>query len=61
MEAAFEQRRLTLVPLRLYLKHGLVKLEIGVARGKREHEKRQRIRERETNREIARVLRQNNV
>ena len=61
LEAAFEQRRLTLVPLRLYLKHGLVKLEIGVGRGKREHEKRERIRERETNREIARVLRQNNV
>ena len=32
-----------------------------MARGKREHEKRQRIRERETNREIARALRQNNV
>ncbi len=59
LEAAFEQRRLTLVPLQLYLKGGLAKLELGVGRGKRQHEKRQAIAERETNREIARALRRN--
>lgn len=59
LEAAFDQRRLTLVPLQLYLKHGLAKLELGVGRGKRQHEKRQAIAERETNREIARALRHN--
>ena len=59
LEAAFEQRRLTLVPLQLYLKHGLAKLELGIGRGKRQHEKRDRIIERETNREIARALRRN--
>ncbi len=61
LEAAFEQRRLTLVPLQLYLKGGLAKLELGIGRGKREHEKRDRIRERETNREIARALRRSNA
>lgn len=61
LEAAFDQRRLTLVPLQLYLKQGLAKLEIGIGRGKREHEKRDRIRERETSREIARALRRNNT
>ena len=59
LEAAFDQRRLTLVPLQLYLKHGLAKLELGVGRGKRQHEKRQAIAERETNREIQRALRRN--
>lgn len=59
LEAAFDQRRLTLVPLHLYLKHGLAKLELGVGRGKRQHEKRQAIAERETNREIQRALRRN--
>ena len=61
LEAAFEQRRLTLVPLQLYLKNGIAKLELGIGRGKRQHEKRERIQERETNREIARALRRNNV
>ena len=61
LEAAFDQRRLTLVPLQLYLKHGLAKLELGVGRGKRQHEKRQAIAERETNREIQRALRRNGV
>lgn len=59
LEAAFDQRRLTLVPLQLYLKQGLAKLELGVGRGKRQHEKRQAIAERETNREIQRALRRN--
>ena len=59
LEAAFDQRRLTLVPIQLYLKRGVAKLEIGIGRGKRQHEKRQVIAERETNREIQRALRRN--
>ncbi len=57
LEQAFAQRGLTLVPLRLYLTHGLAKLEIGVGRGRRAHEKRDRIAERESERQIARALR----
>ncbi len=49
--------RLTLVPLRLYQQHGLAKIELAVGRGKRVFEKRDRIRERETDREIQRAIR----
>ncbi len=47
----------TLVPLRLYLKHGLAKIELGVCKGKRQYEKRDTIREREVDRELRRMLR----
>ena len=57
LEEAFAQRGLTLVPLRLYLKRGKAKLELGVGRGKREHEKRQKIAERDAQRDIERALR----
>ena len=50
-------RHVTLVPLRLYQKRGLVKVELAVGKGKRVFEKRDRIRERETDREIQRSLR----
>src|SRR3546814_12168492 len=44
----------TLVPLRLYFSDGRAKVEIAVAKGKREFEKRQTIREREEKREAER-------
>lgn len=43
--------RLTIVPLKLYTKNQLIKLEIGLARGKRKHEKRHAQREREIERQ----------
>jgi SsrA-binding protein len=45
---------LTLVPLRLYIRDGLAKLEIGIARGKKAHDKRRTIAERDQRRELAR-------
>lgn len=45
----------TLVPLKIYLKRGMVKLELAVARGKKYHDKRQAIKKREVEREIARL------
>jgi SsrA-binding protein len=51
------QRRLTLVPLRLYQRRGVAKVELAVGKGKRIFEKRDRIREREADREIRRALR----
>src|SRR5215207_9316390 len=48
-----QEQRLTLVPLRVYFTHGVAKVEIGVGRGKREHEKRQSIAKREQEREMA--------
>lgn len=51
------QKRLTLVPLRLYQRRGVAKVELAVGKGKRLFEKRDRIRERESDREIQRALR----
>ena len=44
----------TLVPLRLYLRDGMAKLEIGIARGKRTHDKRRTIAERDAKRDLER-------
>ncbi len=49
------ERGLTLVPLRLYFKQHLVKVEIGVAKGKRAYDKRQAIAKRDAAREMDRV------
>lgn len=51
-----ERRGYTLVPLSLYWKKGRAKIEIGLARGKQAHDKRESIKKRETDRELARVL-----
>ncbi len=50
------QRRFTLVPLRLYLKRGLAKVELGLGRGKRMYDKREALARRQTDREIDRSL-----
>ena len=50
------ERGLSLVPIRLYFSHGLAKVEIGLAKGKRQFEKRQAIAEREMRREAERSL-----
>jgi SsrA-binding protein len=46
----------TIVPLALYFKDGRVKVEIGVARGKQQHDKRDAIRKKEQDRELRRVM-----
>lgn len=48
----------TLVPLRLYLARGWAKLEIGLARGKKLHDKRDTIRARDQQRDVDRALAQ---
>lgn len=50
------EKGLALVPLKIYLSHGLAKMELGLARGKREYDKRTAITERETARERERAL-----
>ncbi|MDQ3878118.1 MAG: SsrA-binding protein SmpB [Actinomycetota bacterium] len=54
-EAASQQGR-TLVPLRLYFKHGLAKAEIAIARGKRAYDKRQTQASRDAERQMRREL-----
>ena len=46
------ERGLTLVPLRLYFKDGRAKVELGLARGKKLHDKRSALRERDVRREM---------
>jgi SsrA-binding protein len=45
---------LTLVPLRMYIRRGRAKLEVGIARGKKAHDKRRTIAERDMRRELER-------
>ncbi|HXM57600.1 MAG TPA: SsrA-binding protein SmpB [Candidatus Dormibacteraeota bacterium] len=51
------QRGYTLIPLRLYFAHNRAKVEIGLARGKREYDKRQAIAEADAKREMERAIR----
>jgi SsrA-binding protein len=51
------ERGLTLVPLKLYFKSGRAKLEIGLGRGKKLHDKRSALREREVRREMDKAAR----
>ena len=51
-----KQRGLTLVPLKLYIKHGIAKIELGVGKGKKIYDKRETIMRRETEREMDRAL-----
>jgi SsrA-binding protein len=50
------EKGLTLVPLQAYFKGGRVKLQIGLARGKRAYDKREAIRRRDTDRDTQRTL-----
>jgi SsrA-binding protein len=45
------ERGMTLVPTRMYFSNGYIKVAIGLAKGKKEHDKRETIRKRETDRE----------
>jgi SsrA-binding protein len=57
---AIERKGYTLIPLALYWKQNRVKVDIGVARGKQEHDKRDSEKERDWNREKQRVMRAKN-
>lgn len=56
LAAQSNQKGLTLVPLRIYIKNGIAKLEIGIGRGKKQFDKRDAIARRETDREVERAL-----
>ncbi len=51
-----KEQGLTLIPLKVYLKDGLIKLELAVGRGKKLHDKRQTMKKREAQRDVERVL-----
>ena len=52
------QKGLTIVPLRVYIKGHFAKVEIALAKGRRQYDKRKAIQQRETDREINRAMRQ---
>lgn len=52
------ERGMTLVPTRLYFKNGHVKVALGLAKGKKAHDKRETIKKREADRETRAALRQ---
>lgn len=56
LQAKVEQKGLTVVPVRMYLKHGRVKLEIALGRGKKVHDRRDDIKNRDIERDTAREL-----
>ena len=50
----------TLIPLEVYLKDGRMKLQLGLCKGKAEHDKRDSIAKRDAERDIRRAIRENN-
>lgn len=57
LAGAVSKKGFTIVPLQVYFKNGRAKIEIGLARGKKLHDKRQDLKERDQRREIDRALR----
>lgn len=53
-----QQKGLSLVPLQLYFKRGKVKLELGIAKGKKLYDKRDDIAQRDAKREIDRKMKE---
>jgi len=51
------EKGFTLIPLAVYLKHGLVKIEVGLCKGKKAYDKRADIKERDMDRDIRREFR----
>ncbi len=58
LDQAVRIKGYTVVPVRLYISHGLAKLEIALAKGKNLHDKRQTEKTRDANREIQKAMKQ---
>ncbi len=56
LETKLTQKGLTLIPTKMYFRRGWVKIELGLARGKQEYDKRESIKRRETAREINQAI-----
>lgn len=61
LKAKVEQKGYTLVPLKIYFKDALVKVELGLCKGKETHDKRESIKRREEDRKIDRIKKEYNV
>jgi len=58
LSSEVERKGLTLVPLKLYLKKGIAKVELGLARGKKQYDKREAIALRDDQRQIQRAFKE---
>lgn len=56
-----DQKGYTLIPLKVYFKDALVKVQIGLCKGKELHDKRQAIKEKENDRNLRRVMKEYNT
>jgi SsrA-binding protein len=57
LKGRIQEKGLTLVPTRLYFKNGKVKVELALARGKRQYDKRAAVAKRDADREVEREMR----
>lgn len=55
-----KEKGLSLIPLKIYFKNGIAKLELGVAKGKKLYDKRQAIKKKTADREMDRAMREKN-
>ena len=60
LQGKIAQKGYTLLPLKIYFKEGRAKVEVGLAKGKREYEKRETIKTKEANREIEKAMKSRN-
>lgn len=58
LQAGTQEKGFTVVPIRLYLKEGRAKVEIALAKGKRQYDKRQAIAKRDSKRQIERAVKE---
>jgi len=57
LQSSTKEKGLTLIPLELYSKKGLIKLKVGLAKGKKKYDKRETIKKKELKRSIDRTIR----
>jgi len=59
LKSIIDEKGLTIIPLGMYLKHGLVKVRLGVAKGKKAYDKRAALKARQDKREMDRSMKEN--
>lgn len=58
LKSVIDEKGLTIIPLGMYLKHGLVKVRLGIAKGKKAYDKRAALKARQDKREMDRSMKQ---
>lgn len=60
LSAEVQQQGMTLIPLKIYLRKGMAKIELGLCKGKKNYDKRQDIAKKDAKRDMERELRERN-